>query len=428
LNIADKIQEIRKQNFMSQEQMAEKLGVSRQAISKWESGASVPEIDKLIMISKMFGISLNELLGVDIDDEQDGEQGKNGPSDTMTDDMVENVCRTLKNYIDSNEKERYEKYKKRRNILIAVGIVFAFALMQLFGKINNMDTRITNTYMMFSNDMTSLRSQVGNLSEEVSDILKQQNSLLVDYRAEFTEEDVKNNKMSLYLSATPKNYAEGMTAEFYIEGSDFAPKTVPANNNGDYKFECTADIPFSDINVIEVHLKKDGEQQTQRIDPPYDGCIKDAYKPYVFAVLDGMTSGGALKENPLTGEPEGDEIKQSGTLRLTWEGKTAQMQNGPEEAWVEIKIDGKTAFKMPIDLKNTRNYEADNFEYLVPIEQSTKLNGGKRAELIVVFYDKYGIRYDVIAQAIDVTEDELQIDYSYIMNGNEVKVTYPWEK
>mgnify|MGYP003295081062 CR=1 FL=1 len=62
MKLSDKIIGLRKSNGMSQEDLAEKLNVSRQSISKWETNASVPELDKLIQLSDMFGISLDELV------------------------------------------------------------------------------------------------------------------------------------------------------------------------------------------------------------------------------------------------------------------------------------------------------------------------------------------------------------------------------
>ncbi len=50
---------------MSQEALGERLGVSRQAVSKWEADAAVPDTDKLIALSKLFGLTLNELLQVE---------------------------------------------------------------------------------------------------------------------------------------------------------------------------------------------------------------------------------------------------------------------------------------------------------------------------------------------------------------------------
>ncbi len=54
---------LRKKSGLSQEALAEKLDVSRQSISKWESGASMPETEKLIAIGEFFGVTLDELIG-----------------------------------------------------------------------------------------------------------------------------------------------------------------------------------------------------------------------------------------------------------------------------------------------------------------------------------------------------------------------------
>lgn len=59
--LAERICTLRRKNGLSQEQLAEKLGVSRQAVSKWESGASTPELEKLLALSDCFGITLDEL-------------------------------------------------------------------------------------------------------------------------------------------------------------------------------------------------------------------------------------------------------------------------------------------------------------------------------------------------------------------------------
>ena len=63
MNLSEKIIQMRKALGLSQEQLAEQVGVSRQAISKWETGQSAPELDKLVRLSQVFGISTDELLG-----------------------------------------------------------------------------------------------------------------------------------------------------------------------------------------------------------------------------------------------------------------------------------------------------------------------------------------------------------------------------
>lgn len=58
----EKLLQLRKQKGMTQEQLAEELFVSRTAISKWESGKGYPNIDSLKSISKLFGVTIDELL------------------------------------------------------------------------------------------------------------------------------------------------------------------------------------------------------------------------------------------------------------------------------------------------------------------------------------------------------------------------------
>ena len=61
MTFAEKLKELRKQSGLSQEKLAEKLGVSRQAVTKWERDSGVPDIDNIMAISKLFDISMDEL-------------------------------------------------------------------------------------------------------------------------------------------------------------------------------------------------------------------------------------------------------------------------------------------------------------------------------------------------------------------------------
>ena len=62
MTLAEKIQALRKQSGMSQEQLAERITVSRQAVSKWELGESFPDIDNVVQLSKIFSVSTDYLL------------------------------------------------------------------------------------------------------------------------------------------------------------------------------------------------------------------------------------------------------------------------------------------------------------------------------------------------------------------------------
>ena len=62
MNMADRIQHLRKSKGISQEELADKIGVSRQAVSKWESEQSAPDIEKVILLSDFFDVTTDYLL------------------------------------------------------------------------------------------------------------------------------------------------------------------------------------------------------------------------------------------------------------------------------------------------------------------------------------------------------------------------------
>lgn len=62
MNLSDRIQSLRKARGISQEELADRVGVSRQAVSKWESEQSSPDLDKIISLSEFFGVTTDYLL------------------------------------------------------------------------------------------------------------------------------------------------------------------------------------------------------------------------------------------------------------------------------------------------------------------------------------------------------------------------------
>lgn len=62
MSIAERLQELRRKAGYSQEQVAEKLGISRQAISKWESGQGNPEIDNVVKLTEIYNVSADYIL------------------------------------------------------------------------------------------------------------------------------------------------------------------------------------------------------------------------------------------------------------------------------------------------------------------------------------------------------------------------------
>ena len=63
MNLDERIQSLRKRSGLSQEQLAEAIGVSRQAVSRWETGAALPDAMNVLALSRLFGVTADYLLG-----------------------------------------------------------------------------------------------------------------------------------------------------------------------------------------------------------------------------------------------------------------------------------------------------------------------------------------------------------------------------
>ena len=100
--LADKIIENRKKNGWSQEELADKLGVSRQSVSKWEGAQAIPDMKKIIQMSEMFGVSTDYLLRDDIEEPMLPEVA---PVDNGLEETVREVSMEEANaFLEHNEK------------------------------------------------------------------------------------------------------------------------------------------------------------------------------------------------------------------------------------------------------------------------------------------------------------------------------------
>lgn len=77
MKFGENLQKLRKEKGISQEQLAEQLGVTRQSVSKWESGASYPEMDKIVMLCQYFHCDINVLINKDVSEERQKREASN---------------------------------------------------------------------------------------------------------------------------------------------------------------------------------------------------------------------------------------------------------------------------------------------------------------------------------------------------------------
>lgn len=130
----DYLKQLRTQNNLSQEKLAEKLGVSRQSISKWEQGYAVPDTDNMFKLSKLYGMSVDAILNcgeTTVTPAAENAEGK----ETADAPVSAGINKELEAK-DNNDKTKQHKKKKRSWIFAAYPVIAIFVMAAL-GCINS---------------------------------------------------------------------------------------------------------------------------------------------------------------------------------------------------------------------------------------------------------------------------------------------------
>lgn len=105
LEIANRLVALRKENNLSQEALAEKLGISRQAVSKWERAEASPDTDNLIALAKLYHISLDELLKIHEDEDNLTVNGSSGETEQSIGGTDESTSETEGNEMHVDDED-----------------------------------------------------------------------------------------------------------------------------------------------------------------------------------------------------------------------------------------------------------------------------------------------------------------------------------
>ncbi len=120
---SENLKKVRKDNNLSQEQLAEELGVSRQAISKWESAMAYPEMDKIIALCEKFNLNIDDLLYKDIREIKKEEEGKKNINNYL-DEFLNYITNALSMFSNMSFKSKVKCLFEQFVICTVLFIVF----------------------------------------------------------------------------------------------------------------------------------------------------------------------------------------------------------------------------------------------------------------------------------------------------------------
>ena len=124
---SENLKKIRKEHNLSQEQLADELGVSRQAISKWESATAYPEMDKIIALCDKFDVNIDDLLHKDIKEAKKEEESKK-KINTFIDDFLKFITDSVNLFSRMNLKSKLKCLLEQFVLLIILAIISTIAV------------------------------------------------------------------------------------------------------------------------------------------------------------------------------------------------------------------------------------------------------------------------------------------------------------
>ena len=295
LTMGQRIAQERKRLGLSQEALGEKTGVSRQAISKWEADGAVPEIDKLIALSRLFGVSVGWLLGV--------EEPEVSKEDTLTETQLKMVEEIVRRYRPESMEKKFPWIASILLLgaaLVIVAVLFGFVFRN--SKMDAYKDRIDG----LESDYHSIRSHLISIDSRLDDMAvaaETADDLLLSYELNFGGFNTSEKSHAwISVSAIPKQYSNGKTAHLTVlqNGTQVTEAVLAWNGTG---YSASALVPVADDYAYCFALRDaSGSQQTQILEAP---ALSD------LAAYSALTCGAELfgvNYDPLYGELEIDSF------------------------------------------------------------------------------------------------------------------------
>ncbi len=322
--LGQRIAERRKMLGLSQEALGEKLGVSRQAISKWESDSAVPEIDKLIALSRLFSVSIGWLLGT----EEDVPGTQSGVSPEEQRNMLEEIVRR---YQPTQQESRKTQWL---SVLTAGASVLALLLsvISLFKAANPNVPDYQGQLSYLSSSYSNLQGDINYLSDQLQ-AMAEGEKLLLEY--DFTAEalrDLSGAKVRFF--AVPNTWAETDRAILSVRlgGKEVQQAECVWDGSG-----CRAEVelpPANDYAYYFVLQHEDGTQEQQVL-------VASSEDYYAVNVAEGLrydvqfSYEGTYSTNYWDMSHYGVDIMLPGLLwsdeNLTWEKADLVLYRNGEE-------------------------------------------------------------------------------------------------
>lgn len=259
MTLGQRIAQKRKELGLSQEGLGEQLKVSRQAIYKWESDTTLPEIEKLVAMSRIFSVPVGWLLGVE---DGSGEPEKDSEGQ-LTEEQLHMVQEIVDRYLEARPQP--ELPRRRRWPFVLAGLVLVVVFVSLFSRLSELKQQYSSLQYSISNVTSSVNRDIASIADRVEEVLKSQNDLTAEYGSELLGADLAENTVTFRVWAIPRVYEPGMSARFTARSGD-EPVSVSGAEEDGRKFTAEITCALTDEILLSVCFETGQEEKTQILD------------------------------------------------------------------------------------------------------------------------------------------------------------------
>ena len=205
MKLCEKLYELRRAAGLSQEELAERLNVSRQAVSKWENGAAQPELSKLVELSRLYGVSVDELLS--LEEAEKGDAKAASSVDASTPAPAQETLAAPK------------KVRRQKLLLGAAAVCLALAVgLALYNnhRVKQLERQVGSLQSQIMSVQSSLSSQIAGISSSVREAMEESATLTAQFDYTVKRFDLDAYTCTVAFALRPKTVQDDLAVSLRL--------------------------------------------------------------------------------------------------------------------------------------------------------------------------------------------------------------------
>ena len=205
MKLCEKLYELRRAAGLSQEELAERLNVSRQAVSKWENGAAQPELSKLVELSRLYGVSVDELLSL-----EEAEKGDAKAASSVEASSPAPAQETL---------AAPKKVRRQKLLLGAAAVCLALAVgLALYNnhRVKQLERQGGSLQSQIMSVQSSLSSQIAGISSSVREAMEESATLTAQFDYTVKRFDLDAYTCTVAFALQPKTVQDDLAVSLRL--------------------------------------------------------------------------------------------------------------------------------------------------------------------------------------------------------------------